>query len=78
MTAPGQTSRHAISLSGNHLNSRAKSSVSTPKETAKFVNFKERALTGRTHPRHAARPVLMTSEMASRPPRAKMPAQETA
>src|SRR5690349_518521 len=76
-TAPGTTSRHAISVSGNHLNKDANSAVRMTSEAIKLMTSPTAVDAVPAHEEKAARPVLMTSDTASGKPSARMPANET-
>src|SRR5262245_21267431 len=64
--APGSPSRQAISVSGTHLNSMANSVVRTAKDAQKLTASPSRAEANPTRHESAAKPMLMTSEVANR------------
>ena len=76
-TAPGRTSCHAISVSGNHLNSMANSAVRMASDTMKLMASPMRVAAVPAHDENAARLALITREIANRKPRPRMPAKET-
>ena len=76
-TAPGRTSPHAISVSGNHLNSMANSAVRIASDAAKLMASPTARDNVPAQDDNAARIVLSTRETASRKPRPRIPANDT-